>query len=453
VALLLLAVGAGCVAWFVPAANGQDVVLYDFYSEWCGPCKAMATVVDELAATGVSVKRIDIDRDPETADRFGVNSIPCFITVERGREVDRIVGKTTIERLKVKLRTKEKQSTPAWRYENPTGHRAAVVRIYCQDSVRTRSIGSGVLVRWGEKILVLTARHVVQDAKKIIVELATKKTHWATVLKADAAWDCAVLELSGLPVGVQPAEIEYGQNAMQGVGDRLESCGYGSDNTLASNSGLFIGYRRSDRTPDNGPDDWMVISGHARSGDSGGPVFNQRGRVVGILWGTDGKEVVCVQAGRVHQTIAAAVRVRVEQKSFRQLAEQTGILQRNPTPPMPGPIPYAPLVPVQRPQCGPNGCEPGTSCEQADITKNPMLPWRGEAESRDKELDARTNALLQALEQERQARLQGQQQPNVSIQVAPKPDPVDAISPMLAGLCVLGALAAGIVLFYIVGKN
>ena len=144
-------------------------------------------------------------------------------------------------------------------------------------------------------------------------------------MKVDAVWDCAVLELMGQPEGVEPAEVELGNEAMQQEGNRLESCGYGPDGKLACNSGLFLGYRRSTEAP-AGPDDWMVISGHARGGDSGGPVFNQRGRLVGVLWGTDGQEVVCVQAGRIHALLDAAVpaakTIVAERKSLQ------GILQR-----------------------------------------------------------------------------------------------------------------------------
>ena len=142
-----------------------------------------------------------------------------------------------------------------------------MVRIYCEESdARTRSIGSGTLVKWGGKVVVLTARHVVKDAKKIIVELHDKRTRRAKVVAVDAVWDCAVLELDGGPIGVEPAEVERGEAAMQVAGNRLESCGYGPDGRLACNSGLFLGYKRSAETPD-GPDDWFTISGHARGGD------------------------------------------------------------------------------------------------------------------------------------------------------------------------------------------
>ena len=213
--------------------------------------------------------------------------------------------------------------------EKPVGHRAAVVRIYCQDDMRTRSIGSGTLVRWiatdtafsrapkgsAARLVVLTARHVVADAKNIVVELFNKKTHQARVLKVDAVWDCAVLELDGKPEGVTAAEVELGEAAMQHEGSRLESCGYGPDGKLAVNTGLFLGYKRSTQTP-NGPDDWFEISGHARPGDSGGGVFNERGRLVGVLWGTNGEVVVGVQAGRLHLLLDSAVPKTIEQKAL-----------------------------------------------------------------------------------------------------------------------------------------
>ena len=83
------------------ACHGQTV-LYDFYAEWCGPCREMSAAIDQLASDGYAVERIDVDRQPALARQYGVTSIPCFVVVERGQEIDRIVGQTSIERLKLK---------------------------------------------------------------------------------------------------------------------------------------------------------------------------------------------------------------------------------------------------------------------------------------------------------------------------------------------------------------
>ena len=300
---------------------------------------------------------------------------------------------------------------PAWRYERPTGHRAAVVRIFCQDSASSRSIGSGALVKWSGRIVVLTARHVIKDAREIVVELHTMRRHSARVLKVDAVWDCAVLELTSAPEGVEPAEVELGQEAMLTEGARLESCGYGPDGRLACNSGLFLGYRRSAEAQ-QGPDDWLVISGHARGGDSGGPVFNQRGRLVGVLWGTDGKEVVCVQAGRIHVLLDAAVPQPVEQKTLVAPVA----FPRNPTPPK-GPA-------------------------------NPLLPWRGEVQQRDESQQAAIDRLIE-LERMRQQRPDRESPPVVvKPPVKVEPTPESEFSPLVAGLCMIGAVVAGFVIYF-----
>ena len=190
-------------------------------------------------------------------------------------------------------------------------------------------------MRWGGRIVVLTARHVVRDARTIVVRLVTGKEHTARVL-VTSPWDCAVLQLDGDPVGVEPAKMELGEAAVFHAGDRLTSCGYGGLETkLAANSGLFVGYRRGASDGD-GHDDWFEMSGPARQGDSGGPIFNERGRVVGILWGTDGKTVIGVQAGRLHVALQEAT------KFYRQQADRPELnlvpvvfppeIERNPTP-------------------------------------------------------------------------------------------------------------------------
>lgn len=73
----------------------NSLVLVDFYADWCMPCRMMAPIVEELAeelAGKVLVGKINVDENPDTADRFQVFSIPTLVIIKSGREVDRIVG-------------------------------------------------------------------------------------------------------------------------------------------------------------------------------------------------------------------------------------------------------------------------------------------------------------------------------------------------------------------------
>jgi len=342
-------------------------------------------------------------------------------------------------RVKDKEKIKLKQPTSAWRYERAVGHRASVVRVVCDDGRGARSIGSGVVVRWGKRVVVLTARHVVHDAKKILIPFHTKKSVSARVLVVDATWDCAVLELDSQPEGIEPAEIELGAQAMFRPGDRLESAGYGPDGKLAVNSGLFQGYRRSTAAM-QGPDDWMVISGHARGGDSGGPIFNSAGKVVGVLWGTDGEEVVGVQAGRLHVLLDEAIAKVYQQKQ---------LVERRPTLPQAGP-----LVPVQPSpsMSGPESYDTvRTGTGSASGTRNaPLLPWRDDAQRRDQSQRAAIEGLIE-LERLRQAG-QAARPPAVEmppVAAAPQTTPPEkSPSPLLSGLCVFVGVLGGFVIYF-----
>ena len=71
-----------------------QTVLVDFYADWCGPCKMMAPVVEELAGeeTDVKVCKINIDDEMAIAQRYGVMSIPTFIAFRNGEVAGKQVG-------------------------------------------------------------------------------------------------------------------------------------------------------------------------------------------------------------------------------------------------------------------------------------------------------------------------------------------------------------------------
>jgi thioredoxin 1 len=91
-------------ASFNCAVKKNRAILIDFWAEWCGPCKALAPTIEELAGKysgKVFIGKIDIDKNPETAKSFGVRSIPTLVLLKDGKEVDRIIGsvpKRTIEK-------------------------------------------------------------------------------------------------------------------------------------------------------------------------------------------------------------------------------------------------------------------------------------------------------------------------------------------------------------------
>lgn len=68
-------------------------VLVDFYATWCGPCKQMEPVVEELHEDGdFEVLKVDVDENPVAAQTFGIRSVPTFMAFEDGEEVGQQVG-------------------------------------------------------------------------------------------------------------------------------------------------------------------------------------------------------------------------------------------------------------------------------------------------------------------------------------------------------------------------
>ena len=76
----------------VLAENSQ--VLIDFYADWCGPCRMLAPVIEEVQKedNNITVMKVNVDDNPEIASSYGVRSIPTLVAVRDGKTIKQVVG-------------------------------------------------------------------------------------------------------------------------------------------------------------------------------------------------------------------------------------------------------------------------------------------------------------------------------------------------------------------------
>ena len=107
------------LAAILAVAAGGETVLLDFSASWCGPCQQLSPVIDELAAQGYPVRKVDIDQQPDLAAQYGVTKVPTLILLKNGQPVSRGLGVLSFAQLEGML---QKHGI------SPAGAEAATVR-------------------------------------------------------------------------------------------------------------------------------------------------------------------------------------------------------------------------------------------------------------------------------------------------------------------------------------
>ncbi len=79
--------------------DSSEPILVDFFATWCGPCKAIAPIIDELSTEGKKVYKVDVDQSPELASDYGVMSIPTIKVFQDGKIVKEANGMQSKEAL------------------------------------------------------------------------------------------------------------------------------------------------------------------------------------------------------------------------------------------------------------------------------------------------------------------------------------------------------------------
>ena len=88
---------------FEEVVQSEKTVLLDFWATWCGPWMRQGPIVEALGEEGFAVGKVDVDAQPELAQRFRIMSIPTLIVFKDGKEYKKMIGLTSKEELKALL--------------------------------------------------------------------------------------------------------------------------------------------------------------------------------------------------------------------------------------------------------------------------------------------------------------------------------------------------------------
>lgn len=91
---------------FQEKALSGGVSVVDFWAEWCGPCRLIGPIIDDLSVTyagRVAIGKVNVDDNPEISTKYGIRSIPTILVIKDGEVVDKQVGVTTKAALEAKI--------------------------------------------------------------------------------------------------------------------------------------------------------------------------------------------------------------------------------------------------------------------------------------------------------------------------------------------------------------
>ncbi len=91
---------------FEEYANSGKPMVLDFWAEWCGPCRMVSPIIDELAQEyegKVVIGKMDVDNNDDVVGRFGIRNIPTILFLKNGEMVDKIVGATSKDKFVEKI--------------------------------------------------------------------------------------------------------------------------------------------------------------------------------------------------------------------------------------------------------------------------------------------------------------------------------------------------------------
>jgi len=321
-------------------SQAANAILIEFSSPHCPPCQAMKPVLSQLERSGVPIRHVDVVAEPHLASRYGVRKTPTFIIINGGKEVTRLVGMQTAAKLNAALETNPSgpliptratisnleapqtrltpvsaatsasvatlpdqtrgESMPSLSVADAIERaRAATVRLRVYDD-RGHGAGTGTIIDiHGEEALVLTCGHLFRDTKgqgRIEVDLFVAgevRTVPGQVIDYDADTRDVALVSIRPGIAIEPVQvISDDQRVRNGTVAFSFGCDRGDDPTRRDTRVTGV-----DRINQHMGVSNLEIEGAPIDGRSGGGLFDQQGRLIGVCNAADYKNDVGIYAG------------------------------------------------------------------------------------------------------------------------------------------------------------